>query len=172
VRALTDGIVERVLVREGTGVERGMPIVQLRDAELRSEYDAAVASVSAAERSAAAAASRGDAAGERLDRMRVDVLRREAAVREDRLRSATVRAPVSGVVLTARPEDRVGSWAEAGGTVMVLGRTDTLELDFGVDQRDVGRVRAAVDHLHVVDAERSWARCLESPTWHSIVRGL
>ena len=152
VRPLTDGIVERVLVREGTRVERGMPIVQLRDAELRSEYDAALAAISAAERSAAGAASRGDAAGERLDRMRADLLRREAAVRADRLRSATVRAPVSGVVLTARPEDRIGSWAEAGGTVLVLGRTDTLELEFGVDQRDVGRMRVGQEVRLRVDA--------------------
>jgi RND family efflux transporter MFP subunit len=152
VRPLTDGIVERVLVREGTRVERGAPIVQLRDAELRSEYEAALAAVSAAERSAAAAASRGDAALERLEHMRADVLRREAAVREDRFRSATVRAPVSGVVLTPRPEDRVGSWAEAGSTVVVLGRTDTLELDFGVDQRDVGRVHVGQEVRLRVDA--------------------
>jgi multidrug efflux pump subunit AcrA (membrane-fusion protein) len=63
-----------------------------------------------------------------------------------------VRAPVSGIVLTARPEERVGSWVDAGTPVLVLGRTDTLELEFGVDQRDIGRVKPG-EALHLrVDA--------------------
>ena len=152
VRPLTDGIIDRVLVREGTSVERGAPLLQLRDAELRADRDASAAAVVAADRAAASAASRGDAAEERLQRMRADVLRREAAVREEQLRAATVRAPVSGIVLTPRPEERVGSWADAGTSVLVLGRTDTLELEFGVDQRDVGRVRVGENIRLRVDA--------------------
>ena len=141
-----------MLVREGTSVERGAPIIQLRDAELRADYEAAVAAAAVADRAGASAASRGDAAEERLQRMRADVLRREAAVREEQLRAATVRAPVSGVVLTPRPEERVGSWADAGSSVLVLGRTDTLELEFGVDQRDVGRVNVGEEVRLRVDA--------------------
>jgi len=152
VRPLIDGIIERVLVREGTTVERGAPIFQLRDAELRADYEAAASAAVVADRSAATAASRGDAAEERLQRMRADVLRREATVREEQLRAATVRAPVSGVVLTPRPEERVGSWADAGSAVLVIGRTDTLELEFGVDQRDVGRVRVGEEVRLRVDA--------------------
>ena len=152
VRPLIDGIIERVLVREGTTVERGAPIFHLRDAELRADHEAAAAAAAVADRAAAAAASRGDAAEERLQRMRADVLRREASVREEQLRAATVRAPVSGVVLTPRPEERVGSWADAGSAVLVIGRTDTLELEFGVDQRDVGRVRVGEEVRLRVDA--------------------
>jgi RND family efflux transporter MFP subunit len=152
VRPLTDGIIDRVLVREGTTVERGAPLLQLRDAERRADYEAAVAAALAADRAGATAASRGDAAEERLQRMRADVLRREAAVREEQLRAATVRAPVSGVVLTPRPEERVGSWADAGSSLLVLGRTDTLELEFGVDQRDVGRVSTGEEIRLRVDA--------------------
>ena len=152
VRPLIDGIIERVLVREGTTVERGAPIFHLRDAELRADHEAAAAAAAVADRAATAAASRGDAAEERLQRMRADVLRREASVREEQLRAATVRAPVSGVVLTPRPEERVGSWADAGSAVLVIGRTDTLELEFGVDQRDVGRVRVGEEVRLRVDA--------------------
>jgi RND family efflux transporter MFP subunit len=152
IRPLTDGIIERVLVREGTPVVQGAPVIQLRDAELRAALAAATAATSAAERSAASASSRGDAAEERLQRMRADVLRREAAIRDEHLRAATVRAPVSGVVLTARPEERVGSWADAGSPVLLIGRTDTLELDFTVDQRDVDRVHPGDDVVLRVDA--------------------
>jgi membrane fusion protein (multidrug efflux system) len=152
IRPLTDGIIERVLVREGTVVQRGAPVIQLRDAALRTELDAANASVLAATRAAANAASRGDAAEERLQRMRADVLRREAAVRDEQLRAATVRSPVSGVVLTPRPEEHVGAWADAGSTLLVIGNTDTLELELRVDQRDIGRVSAGEELRLRVDA--------------------
>ena len=152
VRPLTDGVIERVMVREGTVVPQGAPLVQLRTAELRADLGAASAAAIAAERSAAAAASRGDAVDERLQRMRGDVLRREAAVLEDELRATTIRAPVAGVVLTSRPEERVGAWADAGSPLLVVGRTDTLELDFLVDQREIGRVRVGDELRLRVDA--------------------
>ena len=46
----------------------------------------------------------------------------------------------------------MGSWADAGSAVLVIGRTDTLELEFGVDQRDVGRVRVGEEVRLRVDA--------------------
>jgi cobalt-zinc-cadmium efflux system membrane fusion protein len=63
-------------------------------------------------------------------------------VLDEQIQSSVVRSPVQGVVLTPRPEERVGSHAEAGDVLAVVGRTDSLELEFGVDQRDVTRVRA------------------------------
>ena len=140
VRPTLAGVVDRVFVREGSRVERGAPIAHLRDDELRARRDAALASVAAAERAAAMAASRGAAAEERLERLRADVLRREADLLDEQIRSAIVRSPVSGDVLTARPEERVGTRVEAGDQLAVVGRTDSLELEFGVDQRDVTRI--------------------------------
>ena len=140
VRPTLTGVVDRVFVREGDRVERGAPIAHLRDDELRAQRDAALASVAEAERAAAIAAARGAAAEERLERLRVDVLRREAGLLDEQIRSAVVRSSVSGDVLTARPEERVGTRAEAGDLLVVVGRTDSLELEFGIDQRDVTRI--------------------------------
>jgi multidrug efflux pump subunit AcrA (membrane-fusion protein) len=145
VRPILPGVIDRVFVREGTEVARGAPVAHLRDDELRAAHNAAVASVASAERSANIAAARGDAAEERVQRLRVGVLQRDADVLEQQLESAVVRAPVSGVVLTARPEERVGSYADAGDVIAVVGRTDSLELDFGIDQRDVALVRAGAE---------------------------
>jgi len=139
-RTLVPGTVERVLVREGMAVARGAPLLQLRDVELRATRDAAAADASVAERQAAQAASRGDAGEERLQRTRAQALREQVKLLEEQVAATTVRAPVSGLVLTPRPEERVGARLEAGDLVVTLGRTDTLELDFGVPQREVGRV--------------------------------
>jgi multidrug efflux pump subunit AcrA (membrane-fusion protein) len=142
VRPTLSGVIDRVFVREGMDVERGAPIAHLRDDALRAQRDAALAAVAAAERTAAIGASHGDAAEERLQRLRADVLRRDAEVLDEQIQSSVIRSPVQGVVLTPRPEERVGSHADAGDVLAVVGRTDSLELEFGVDQRDVTRVHA------------------------------
>lgn len=139
-RSLIPGIIERVLVREGTAVGRGAPLAQLRDVELRAERQAVLAEALAAERAAAAAASRGNATEQRLQLMRLQALRQEVGVLDEEIAAATVRAPVSGVVLTPRPEDHLGARVDPGALVIALGRTDTLELEFGVPQREIGRV--------------------------------
>lgn len=140
VRATIAGVVDRVLVREGMTVDRGAPVAHLRDEELRARRDAAASEAAAAERSAAVATARGDAADERLQRLRADVLRRERDLLDEQVRSMTLRAPVSGVVLTSRPEERVGARLDAGDSLVILGRTDSLELEFGVMEHDVTRI--------------------------------
>jgi RND family efflux transporter MFP subunit len=140
IRAAVGGTIEDVLVREGTAVERGTPLVRLRDTELRATRAARAADLDAAQRSAAIAASRGDAAGERLSRSRADALTQEVALLDEQLAAMTLRAPVSGVVLTPRPEERLNARVIPGDPVLTVGRLDTLELEFGVSQREITRV--------------------------------
>ena len=149
-RPTLSGVIDRVFVREGGRVERGAPIAHLRDDELRASRDAAAAAVTEAEREAAIAAAQGNAADERLQRSRADILERDLRLVEQQLAAATIRAPVSGIVLTPRPEERVGERVEEGDVVITVGRTDSLELDFGVDERDITRVREGAEvHLRV-----------------------
>ena len=152
VRALVPGVIERVLVREGMPVARGAPIAQLRDIDRRSERAAAAAAVVASDRAASLAASRGDPAEERLQRLRSETLREEVALLDEELAAATIRAPVAGVVLTPRPEERVGAHLDAGDLMVTVGRTDSLELEFGIDQRDIARVELGDEVRLRVDA--------------------
>jgi len=152
IRPLVDGVVERVFIGEGARVTRGDPIMQLRDVDQRAARDAALSDAASAEREATSASARGDAAEERLHRMRADALRREAAVLDQQVRGALVRSPVTGVVLTPRPQEKLGSWVEAGSELIVVGRTDTLELDLNVDERDIARIRIGDEVRLRVDA--------------------
>jgi GAF domain-containing protein/multidrug resistance efflux pump len=150
VRALVPGVVERVLVAEGAAVTRGMPLASLRATPLRSQRAEVAAAVSMADRSASLAASRGSPAEERLHRMRGDALRQELALLDEEVGLTTVRSPVAGVVLTPHLSERVGAWVDEGDFLLTLGRTDSLELEFGVDQRDISRVQVGQDvHLRV-----------------------
>ena len=152
VRALVPGVVQRIPVTEGSVVARGAPVAYLRSTTLRAEREATAADAASADRLAALAASRGDASEERLHRIRADALRREVALLDEEVELTTLRAPVSGTVLTPHVEQQVGRSLEEGDLLLAIGRTDSLELDFGVAQRDVGRVRPGQEVRLRVDA--------------------
>jgi GAF domain-containing protein/biotin carboxyl carrier protein len=152
VRALVPGVVERVLVGEGALVGRGAPLASLRATRLATDREATAAEAGTAQRQAAQAAARGDAAEERLQRDRADALQREVAILDQELALTTIRAPVSGVVLTPHPGERAGASLEEGDLLVTLGRIDTLELEFGVDQTDIARVHPGQEVRLRVDA--------------------
>jgi len=152
IRPTIAGVVDRILVREGTLVSRGSPVAHLRDDELRADRDAAAAAVAAADRSAAIAAAHNDAAGERLQLLRADALRREVELLDQQIQAATIRSATDGVVLTARPEERVGTHADPGELLLVVGRMDSLELDLTVEQPDVDLVQVGDEVRLRVDA--------------------
>ncbi len=152
VRAFAPGVVEQVLVREGTVVERGAPLAVLRNPDLRAGRAAAEAEAQVAEREAARARSGGDAATARLELVRSEAYRREAELLGTQVDALVRRAPVGGVVLTARPEELVGRQLDAGAELVVVGRLDTLELDLTVAQRDINRVRPGQEVRLRVDA--------------------
>jgi GAF domain-containing protein len=141
VRVMVDGTVERVTVREGSRVQRGDVLAVLRSTSLAADRQGIAADAVTADRLAALAASRGDAAEERLHRIRSEALRRELALLDEELSLTTVRAPAAGLVLTPRMEERTGTSLAEGDQLLVLGRTDTLELEFGVPQQDILEVR-------------------------------
>ena len=152
VRVLVDGTIERVGVREGSRVQRGDVLAVLRATPLAAEREGTAADAATADRLASLAASRGDAAEERLHRIRGEALRRELALLDEELGLTTVRAPAAGLVLTPRMEERTGTSLAEGDPLLVLGRTDTLELEFGVAQQDILRVRRGQDVRLRVDA--------------------
>jgi multidrug resistance efflux pump len=141
VRAFVPGIVDRVMVREGMPVAGGAPLAQLRDVELRAERESRAAEATVADRGAAVAASRGNAAEQRMHETMARALRQEVALLDEQLAATTLRAGASGIVLTQRPEERVGARLGAGDLFVTIGRTDSLVLDFGVHQRDIERVQ-------------------------------
>jgi GAF domain-containing protein/multidrug resistance efflux pump len=152
VRAVVPGVVERVLVKEGTTVARGALLATLRSTSLASDRAAIAAAVAAAERQANMAASRGGAAEERLHRMRSEALRQELSLIDAQVGFTMVRAPTAGVVLTPDLHESIGASLDEGDHLLTLGRVDTLELEFGVDQRDVSRVHPGQEVRLRVDA--------------------
>ncbi len=166
VLPMVAGTVDRVLVREGMIVSAGDPIVQLRDVEARAARARASAIMQAAAQALTLAASRGDAAQERLQRILEESARAELPLRDEALSTTTLRAPVRGVVLTSRSELKLDARLQSGETFLQLGRTDSLERS-----RERWRRYRPLQIATVVTVAR-WKRVFVStPTWRRWLAG-
>jgi RND family efflux transporter MFP subunit len=141
VRATVGGLVTQVLVDEGDLLDEGQVIAVLRDDDLNISLREAQAGHATAVRTAASARARGDESASRMAQITADELEGRVALLSDQVDRTRVTAPLSGVVLTMRPWERVGEWLDAGETFVLLGSTDDLELEARVPQRHVDRVR-------------------------------
>jgi putative peptide zinc metalloprotease protein len=136
-----DGIVDRVLVREGTRVRVGAPLVEIRNLSLerRAAASQRTADSLAAREAQARALGRGDDIG-RLEAERLAEDTRLSGMRAE-LASLRLRAVWDGVVMTARPEELAGRWVEAGDRVLEVGQPDSVELRIALAGAGASRVR-------------------------------
>jgi RND family efflux transporter MFP subunit len=146
------GLVVELAAREGDLVERGRPLVKLRQTDLELQLAARRADLREAE-------ARLDLAGRTLARNRdlfasevisrqhlddasseqtawqgrVDSLQAEIARVEDRLQRSTVAAPFTGVVVEEHTQ--MGQWLAVGGPVVELLDLEELEVVLDVPER-------------------------------------
>jgi multidrug efflux pump subunit AcrA (membrane-fusion protein) len=121
------GLIQRVYIREGTGVAAGVPLIEMRNFDL--ERAAAVShrrvdSLTAREAQARARNEMGEIA--RIGAERATEEARLAGLQQE-TGTLTLRAPAGGVVLTPRPESLGGQWVGLGHRVLQLGSSDSLE---------------------------------------------
>ncbi len=122
------GVIARVYVRQGTRVEPGAPLVEIRDFELeRNALAARRSSDSLAGRETQARAAGRPAEVARLESERAAEDARLAGLATDR-ENLTVRAIGGGTVLTTRPEEMAGTWVDRGQPLIELGIPDSVEV--------------------------------------------
>jgi multidrug efflux pump subunit AcrA (membrane-fusion protein) len=127
------GIVVRVQVLEGTRVAAGAPLVQIRNLEMERE----LAVSRRVSDSLAALSTRARGLGRYAQVALLDAERsieeaRVAGLRE-RVEALRLRALGSGVVVTPRTEELVGSWVSNGERVIELGQADSVEIRIVLD---------------------------------------
>jgi putative peptide zinc metalloprotease protein len=136
------GIVAGVYVREGTRVEAGMPLLQVRDLDLERaalESGRRLDSLGVREAQARAAGHADEVA--RLEAERAtEAARLEGMTAEQRL--LTLRALAPGIVVTYRPEQLTGRWVDLGQRLIELGQPDSLEIRVALVGAGATQVRA------------------------------
>ena len=135
------GLVGRVYVREGTRVEAGMPLLQVRDLDL----ERAVLATARRADSLAARVSQARAADRSAEVARLEAERATDAARLDGMtatqRDLTLRALVPGIVVSHRPEQLIGQWVDLGARLIELGEPDSVELRIELTGAGATRVK-------------------------------
>jgi putative peptide zinc metalloprotease protein len=155
VRSVVPGLVEDVFVNEGTVVEAGQPLAKLRNVPLQSDLAEAQAQfVVAADRMTLAAMHYENYGTALQERQRL-----AAQSEQLRLKAANleITSPLSGVVLSPRVRDRVGSYLTEGTELLEVADLSTLRARIYVSEYDMHKVRAgAPAKLQVEGVPRTW----------------
>ena len=121
------GVVVAIAAREGARVTPGTVLARIRSFDLEHDQVAAArASDSLALRELQARARGDEGIAAREASVRSGEAARSRGLRR-RVESLVLRAPSPGVVLTARPEEMVGTWVSIGDTLLELGDPGALE---------------------------------------------
>jgi RND family efflux transporter MFP subunit len=139
-----DGVVKRVLVREGDHVRRGSILAKMDDWEFRREYAEAEAkySLAVSEMNKALANNDGGTAGHQ--RANVNYWSTEMARLKERMDRAKLRSPIEGTVTTPFVENFTGRKLDAGEKFAEVADTSTATVDIGVEEQDVALLDAGM----------------------------
>jgi multidrug resistance efflux pump len=147
--------VARVYAPEGTRVAAGDPVVRLRSFDLQTEALHYARVADSLDNLAEVARSRGlTAEADRLAALE----RAQGALltgTETRLSTLLLRAPIAGVVVTPRLEEKVGQWVDTGTVVARVVEDDSVEVRVTLDPALAAMVRPGQTVLLISDADRS-----------------
>lgn len=141
VTAPLDAFVATVLRREGDVVEPGELVATLRDDRWQAELAEAKSALDVAESDLARLRSEGNAAAAYQALARTEELRANADLARRRLEWTRLRAPVKGVIITPRLDEKAGRFLESGAEVFVLADMSDVTVEVAVPEEDATELR-------------------------------
>lgn len=142
VSSISGGIVERVFVREGEKVQSGQALAQLDVSEDRVKLARAEAAFAQAQRGVAEAEFRNDPSAASGARIQAEVHAAEVALEEQRLNEAQMRAPIAGVIVTPKVEEKAGTMLRPGEAFCEIVEEDRMAAEMSVAEADLPLLRA------------------------------
>jgi len=149
VRARVPGVVEAVSVLEGAHVKEGEPLATLRNLPLQSGLAEAQAYYAvAAERAESAQLHYENVGSTANDRDRLGIRAQMMRLKADDL---VLTSPASGIIVTPRTGDRIGSFVTEGTELFNVADLKTLRARIFVSEYDMHKVREAAPAKLQVD---------------------
>jgi putative peptide zinc metalloprotease protein len=138
IRAAVPGQITKVLAHEGMPVAAGTPLLLLRNVQLEADADDAEAGLRTAEVIARQA---------ELNHVEVGHARAELASESGRYRSVAERvgalevlSPISGVVVTPRPENLIGAFVQEGAELAEVDNVEALKARIFIPEFQVRKI--------------------------------
>ncbi len=149
IRTLVPGTVVAVYAAEGQRVTAGQPLVRLRSLDIESKLARSQASYQeASARVISATMNNQDIGAPLQEREHFD---RQAGELKLASASLELKSPISGVVLTRRPSDRLGSYLTEGTQVLEVADLARLRARLYLSEPDMYKLRAGLNASLQVD---------------------
>jgi putative peptide zinc metalloprotease protein len=142
LQAPEDAVVAQVLVHEGDGVAKGQPIVQLLSPAAEEQERRLAVQKELFAKESSRARETADAALAYQAARRADSASAGYRSSESRREYLTLRAPITGRVLTHRPEDLGGRFVAEGTDLVEIGDCRRMAAEVGVSERLLSYLRA------------------------------
>ena len=141
VSVIEGGVVQHVYVHEGDSVQPGQLLAQLDDGADRVKLAQAEADLAQARRDHSEAEFRNDPPAAGQAQIRADLHAAEVNLEQQRINEAQLRAPIAGIVVTPKVEDKTGTMAKPGDAFCEVVGQDRVAAEMSVAEEDFGLVQ-------------------------------
>jgi len=151
VTAEVEGVVDAVHHREGDRVRKGEVLATLVQRDYRVRFEDARARYEIADREVARGEAGMDASSARQAALRRDQLREELELLRQEMARTRIAAPVDGVILTPRLEQKAGSFLRRGDVLCRIADMQDVSVEIHVPETEIAeiapgqRVRLKID---------------------------
>jgi RND family efflux transporter MFP subunit len=141
VSAAVGGVIRRVLVHEGEPVTQGQPLAQLDDGQYRVQLEQAQTSLALARRELSDAEFRRDIAAAGQARLRAQIYEAQVGLETEHVSEAELLAPIAGVVVTPKVEEKAGTMLNAGDRFCEIVEQDRMAAEMNVPETQMGLIQ-------------------------------
>ena len=137
VSSIPGGVVERVFIHEGDLVQPGQLLAQLDASEDRVALAQAEAALAQARRDLAEAEFRNDPSAAGQAKIRSELHAAEVTLEQQRIDSSQLRAPIGGLIVTPKVEDRMGTMVHPGDAFCEIVAQDRMAAEMSIPETDL-----------------------------------
>lgn len=141
VSAMEGGVVKHVFVHEGDAVQPGQLLAQLDDGDDAVKLAQAQAALAQSRHDSAEAEFKNDGSAAGQATIRADLHAVEVQFEQERVSQAELRAPIAGIVVTRKVEERAGTMLKPGEAFCEIVEGDRMAAEMSVPEADLGLVR-------------------------------
>jgi GAF domain-containing protein len=145
VSAEVRGVTQHVFVREGSVVTQGDVLAQLDDGDSRVRLAQAQSNLAIARRDLAEAEFRRDLTVSGQARLRAEMYQMEANRDREQVEKARLRAPISGIIITPKVEEKVGKLLTAGEPFCEVVEQNRMAAELNVPESDVALIHPGTE---------------------------
>jgi RND family efflux transporter MFP subunit len=142
VSAEVEGTVRKVLVHEGERVTKGQLLAEIAADEQRMALEQAQAQYDIQSRRVLQLEGEGKLGEARIERARMQEAAAKLGLERTQLTQTQLRAPISGVVVTPRLEERVGQYLKRGDVFCQVVDLTSAWAEVSLPEGDIGEVAA------------------------------